>query len=61
MAKISRNWEEIARELSREKNPHKRKTLERDLNSALEQAGFQRFSRRTPQTSDDQGQDKKTG
>ena len=60
MAKISRNWEEIARELGRETDPRRRKELERDLNSALEQAGFQKFSRRMPRASDDQ-EDQKTG
>lgn len=54
----NRRWEEIAKELSKEADPQKRQKLERDLGSALEQAGFQKFSRRKPQLRDRHSEDK---
>ncbi len=52
----SRNWEDIARELSRETDPRLRRKLERDLGPALERAGFQKLSRQAPfpENEDDQ-------
>jgi hypothetical protein len=53
-----RSWQEIAKELGKEADPQKRQKLERDLGSALERAGFQKFSRRKQQPRDRQSQDK---
>jgi len=53
-----RSWQEIAKELSKEADPQKRQKLERDLGSALERAGFQKFSRRKQKPRDRQSEDK---
>ena len=59
MDETHKSWEEIVRELRREADPRKRKELEGDLNSALERAGFQKFSRRVPRSSDEQARTNK--
>ena len=54
-----RNWEDIARELSRETDPRRRRKLERDLGPALERAGFQKLGRKNllPENDDDQAEE----
>jgi hypothetical protein len=49
----NRNWDDIARELCRERDPQKRKRLEYELGVALKRAGFQQFSRRAQQPDND--------
>jgi|KBSSwiStaDraftv2_1062776.scaffolds.fasta_scaffold13197_7 hypothetical protein len=58
MDEVNRSWEEIVTQWRRETDPRRRKELERDLHSALERAGFQKFSRRVQQSSDEQTEDK---
>ena len=58
MDEVNRSWEEIVRELRSEADPRKRKELERDLNSALERAGFLKFSPPLQQSADEDGEGK---
>lgn len=46
MSDERRSWKDIASELAKEKDPQQRRYLERELVSALERAGFRKFSGR---------------
>ena len=54
-----RTWDDIARELSRETDPRRRRKLERDLGPELDRAGFQKLGRHTPlpENDDDQAEE----
>ena len=59
MTEENLTWEEIARAFGKEKDPRRRKELERNLGIALERAGFQNFSFRKRLPQQNQGPEEK--
>ena len=52
MGKENQDWKEIVHQLRIEKDPQKRNQLQRALGAALENAGFQIFSKAKPSSDD---------
>ena len=57
MGEVNKSWEEIVRQLRKEADPRRRKELERELNAALERAGFKKFSAGLHQSSSERTED----